>query len=120
MKKGLAIVIIIATIITVLSSTAIASHAKTRVSFYPNTFVVVEVDYKKDIVTCVDFNGGEWSFDGAEDWFVGDMVSAIMSDNGTEDFIYDDDFIQVRYVGWINGSWGFDIDSEREIVSIKK
>lgn len=84
-------------------------------NIYAQTMAVVEVvDY--DYVLCVDFNGNEWAFDDVSgDWYVGDMVSCIMYDNGT-DIIYDDEIITTNYTGWVEGEWGFDTESKREIV----
>lgn len=73
----------------------LASH------LYPRTAVVVAVDYKEDIVTIVDAVGYEWQFTECEDWQVGDMVSLIMDDNGTEG-ITDDIIMDCLYGGTID------------------
>lgn len=65
---------------------------------YPATFVVVEVDRGLDVVTMEDSVGYLYSFNGCEDWFVGDVVSAVMYGNGTSD-ITDDCVIMARYAG---------------------
>ena len=69
---------------------------------YPMTTIVVNLDHEKDVVTCKDFNGFLWQFEGCEDWQEGDICSMIMNDNGTPK-IFDDEIISVRYDGWIEG-----------------
>lgn len=69
--------------------------------YYPRTFVVDSLDYERDMVIVVDAVGYEWEFVGTEDWEVGDMVSAIMYDNGTES-IFDDSFSKIRYAGYVD------------------
>ncbi len=115
MSKNLLIFLTIITILFGFYAMSINVNAQTKENFYPNTFVVVEIDEKLDVVTCVDFNGEEWSFYGTEDWLVGDFVSAIMTDNGTNE-IYDDEFVTVKYSGWLRGSWGYDVNSKSSIV----
>ena len=114
MKK---IIITLLMFIIVITSTTITSNSIDKKEFehyYAQTYVVTEVT--KDEVICVDFNGNEWSFtDNAEDWIVGDFVSAIMSDNGTK-IIYDDYFVSVRYSGWLDGVWGYDSETGDPIV----
>lgn len=65
---------------------------------YPNCGIVTEIDKGNDLVIFQDFSGQEWSFRGAEDYMVGDVVAVIMSDNGTES-IYDDTIITAKYCG---------------------
>lgn len=76
-----------------------------RVSVYPQTTIVTEVDYKSDLVTISTFTGVEYQFYGCEDWYVGDICSVIFCDNGTST-IYDDIIISTRYSGYIeNENW---------------
>lgn len=89
------------------------------VQIYPQTFAVVEVDTENDIVTVVDTIGNEWAFDGAEDWQRGDLVSAIMSDMGTES-IYDDEFVSVKYAGFVHDTFGWDSSVEMPIVDFSE
>ena len=70
---------------------------------YPQTFMVIESDHDCDVLTLRDFNGFEWFWFGAEDYEVGDLVSAIMEDNNTVK-IFDDEIITIRYSGYIE-SW---------------
>lgn len=113
MKK---IIITLLTFVLAITSTSFVSksaNTKEIESNYAQTFVVTEIT--KDEVICVDFSGNEWSFtDDAEDWLVGDLVSAIMSDNGTK-IIYDDYFVSVRYSGWVDGLWGYDASTGNPI-----
>lgn len=69
---------------------------RTKEAVYPSTAVVVSVDRENDVVTCVDGNGEEWQFTEADDWLVGDAVSMLMNDKGTQS-IYDDEIVSVRY-----------------------
>ena len=71
---------------------------------YSQTFVVTDVTETETgyIVICEDFTENIWEFTAEDgDWDKGDLVSAIMTDNGTPDYIYDDEFITVRYSGYI-------------------
>lgn len=68
---------------------------------YPKTFVVSACDLDNDTVFLVDSNNNEWAISGIEDWMEGDVASAIMSDNGTPDSIYDDKILDIRYSGYL-------------------
>lgn len=69
-------------------------------SFYPQTFIVSKVDQKNDIMELRTFGGFIFTWEGVEDWSEGDIASAIMYDNNTED-IRDDEIIKLHYSGWI-------------------
>lgn len=71
-----------------------------NMSVYPRAFIVTELDKAKDVVTVVDSVGYEWEFYGTEDYEKGDLVVAIMSDNGTPENIFDDYFMNIRYGGF--------------------
>ena len=112
MKKIIAMII---TLVTMTTLATLVVNAKNETE-YPKTFVVTRVT--ENTVFCVDFNGLEWAFNtDTEDWFVGDFVSAIMNNNGTEN-IYDDYFVCVKYAGWLNGSWGYDYETSNPIISM--
>lgn len=65
---------------------------------YPTTGIVTTV--AKDFMVFTDFNGNQWEVKGdPEDWAVGDICAAIMSDNGTV-IIYDDKVKATKYCGW--------------------
>ena len=66
---------------------------------YANTACVVAVSPGTDTVVVEDFSGNLWAFYGVEDWQIGDCVSLVMDDAGTEE-IYDDEILSVRYSGW--------------------
>lgn len=87
---------------------------------YPLTTVVVETREKTNEVVCLDFNGNEWIFVGIEDWFVGDFATLTMNTKGTEESVYDDEVIQARYSGWLNGSWGYDFETKGSIITIDR
>lgn len=86
------------------------AHARCRVpeiheGIYSTTTMVTNVDYDTDIVTIQTFSGIEYQFEGCEDWYEGDICTVTMYDNGTPDTIYDDEILQTRYSGWIDGTW---------------
>lgn len=85
-------------IITIASFALLASHA--HADTYPLTTVVTDVDHDADIVEVLDFNGNQWLFEGAEDWFVGDICSMIMDDNDTDE-VFDDEIVCARCDGWL-------------------
>ena len=68
---------------------------------YSNTFIVTETVTETDTVVCTDLNGNQFSFTSIEDWQKGDIISAIMCNNGTTETIYDDYFVSVTYSGYI-------------------
>ena len=94
MKKFIAIITVLALIVAF--STACAE-------IYPQTFIVGMVDPVQDALILIDSMGNEWFWFGIEDYEAGDIVAAIMEDNGTA-IIYDDAIITMRYTGYI-GSW---------------
>ena len=51
---------------------------------------VIDIEYDTDCVTVDDGLGNLWEYYGADYVFFGDLVVMIMSDNGTDDWIYDD------------------------------
>ena len=63
---------------------------------YPLTTTVTEIE--NDTVTVEDSNGNIWSFNGVEDWQVGDCCALIMHDNSTSEII-DDTIISTQYQG---------------------
>ena len=67
---------------------------------YPETFIVVAVDPEHDFITLQDFNGYTWNWNGCDDWMIGDIASARMDSNGTEE-IQDDEIIELKYSGYI-------------------
>lgn len=77
-----------------------------QLGFYSMNTVVVDFDEQTDTVICVDFNGNEWSFEGIEDWAIGDYASLTMCDNSTE-VVYDDIICDTTYCGWLEGDFGY-------------
>jgi len=69
---------------------------------YGLTTVVTDISKANDRVTCQDFNGNLWQFEGVEDWCVNDIATLIMDDNGTKE-IKDDEILDVRYGGYFEG-----------------
>lgn len=88
MKKLLIIILAIAIIACTCSCG--------KSTLYPETGKVVEIC--NDVVTVETSTGNLFAFYGAEDWFVGDIVSMIMDSCGTTE-ITDDMIIAVKYSG---------------------
>jgi hypothetical protein len=65
---------------------------------YPRSGVVTSIGRDEDVVEWTDGAGLVWSFNGCEDWMVGDGVSAIMNDMGTNE-VYDDIIVSICYAG---------------------
>ena len=68
------------------------------ISIYPNAGRIESVDEKTDTFRIVDDAGDIWEMYGIEDFQVGDNVAMIMDPNGTENTIYDDIILSVRYL----------------------
>lgn len=66
---------------------------------YPQTFEVTEINNAEDYMVLETSTGYMYEWEGVEDYMVGDIVSAIMNDNGTAD-ITDDDIICIKYSGF--------------------
>lgn len=67
-----------------------------KTSTYSELFRIISIDYTSDTVYVINANGQVFSFAGAEDWLVGDYLTAIMQDKGT-DTVKDDSIVSVRY-----------------------
>jgi hypothetical protein len=77
----------------------IEQQAKEMGNYYPTSGIVTAVG--EDFMVFTDFNGNEWEVNGdPEDWYCGDICTAIMDKNGTE-IIYDDEVVSTKYSGWI-------------------
>ena len=66
-------------------------------SIYPNAGTIQNVDEKADTFCIVDDAGDVWKMSGVEDWQEGDHCAMIMDSNGTENWIYDDIVLSVRF-----------------------
>lgn len=97
MKKIASVMIIL--IASLLMIVGFAHPEKETGRLYPRAFVITEFDYENDLVIVEDAVGYIWDFEGIEDWEIGDMVVAIMSDNGT-DIITDDYFYEIEWSGY--------------------
>ena len=96
-KKMLVALVFIASLLTCV---AFATPKKEMGNYYPRAFVVSELDYSRDMVIVTDAVGFEWEFEEIEDWEIGDMVVAIMYDNGTN-VMSDDSFYDISFAGYI-------------------
>lgn len=71
---------------------------------YPAAARVTEIH--GDEITCTTATGFVYSFMG-DDYYVDDIVSLIMDDNGTKGNIEDDKILDARYSGyWVNIATG--------------
>lgn len=67
-----------------------------RPRIYANCAVVVEISTMTDTVVCRDDLGHLWTFNGVEDWELGDGVAMVMFNNGTG-IVYDDIIISATF-----------------------
>lgn len=67
--------------------------------YYGLTTIVEETDDIMDTVYVRDYNGHLWSFQGVEDWQVGDCATLIMDNNCTLN-IADDIVVSTHYGSW--------------------
>lgn len=86
------------------------AHAGYRIpeipeGIYSTTTMVTNVDYDADVVTIQTFSGIEYQFEGCEDWYEGDICTVTIWNNNTPNTVYDDEILQTRYSGWIDGTW---------------
>lgn len=86
---------------SLLACVGFANSKREMGDYYPRAFVVSQLDYARDMVIVTDAVGFEWEFEEIEDWEVGDMVVAIMSDNATP-IMSDDYFVKIQFAGYIN------------------
>lgn len=98
MKKGW-IFLMLFIIVAACVCCFFAGRIETR-DLYPMTGVITDIS--DDVVTFEDFNGFRWVFNGAEDYFIGDVVAVIMDGRNTP-LIFDDTIVDIRYDGWIEG-----------------
>lgn len=88
--------IILLAIVAVMADKTICQiyNANQQKHLYPLTTTVTEIN--NDTVTVEDSNGNLWSFNGVEDWQVGDGCALIMDDNSTSEIV-DDVIISAKY-----------------------
>lgn len=67
--------------------------------YYANTAVITGFDYARDIVICEDSAGRVWEFYEIDDWEIGDCVSLLLNNVGTQ-FVTDDIIVSARYSGF--------------------
>ena len=67
---------------------------------YPHTAQVVGINYHSDTVIVKTSTDIFYSFNGTEDYMIGDLVSLTMDTNGTSDNAIDDVVVQVQYSGY--------------------
>ena len=69
-------------------------------TLYPQALEVVDVNDESDVLTLENWCGFRYQMRGAEDYNVGEIVSAIMFNAGTPDDIRDDLIMSARYSGY--------------------
>ncbi len=72
------------------------------VAAYAATGMVSAIDHSADTVQFRTATGLVYEFSGAEDYDLGDLISAIMSDEGTPDDVTDDRVMSARYAGRVS------------------
>lgn len=93
--QTLFIIISLAIIATMADKTICQIYnANQQKHLYPLTTTVTKIE--NDTVTVEDSNGNLWSFNGIEDWQVGDGCALIMDDNSTSEIV-DDVIISAKY-----------------------
>ena len=85
------LLLLIANLVAVFASGKTVSHT------YPMAVRVDHFDQAEDLVYFVDGGGSLWAYEGIEDWQLGDVAALLMDDNGTENYIYDDQIVAIRY-----------------------
>lgn len=88
-------------IISLIASILLIGQSPEPIHEYPETFIVIAVDEDHDFITLQDFSGYTWNWNSVDDWMVGDIASAIMDSNGTEE-IQDDRIVMLKYSGYID------------------
>lgn len=99
MKKKIIVSLSIATIAIGQTAAAAPAVPELTKNYYPDTMIVSDLDYEKDLVTLADATGNIWTFAGCEDWMIGDLAALIMDDMGTEN-IFDDQIVSIKYSGY--------------------
>ena len=100
--QTICLIILLAIVATMADKTICQIYNANQIShLYPLTTTVTEI--KNDTVTVEDSNGNLWSFNGVEDWQVGDGCALIMNDNSTSE-IMDDTIISAKYQPYMYSS----------------
>ena len=99
MGKRIYCVVSVAVVIALVFAAAVIVEERYMRSrerdIYPKGVIVEELDYYDDSVIVSDANGFLWSFQGCEDYEVGDILALIMDGRGTPE-IFDDAIVDVR------------------------
>lgn len=82
---------VVVAVVVMMMMVCACAHAE----MYPELYIVAEVSHEHDIVVLVDGRGEEWIWEGAEDWFPGDIAVGIVEDWDTPD-LYDDEILTLR------------------------
>lgn len=69
-------------------------------NLYAMTAIVTGLDSESDTVVVKNSVGLTWEFSGIEDYLIGDVVSMVMDNKGT-DIVFDDEILSVRYSGFV-------------------
>ena len=99
MRENLAIIVAVLLVFMVAGIAYHAGMQDGKRGLYPETAIVVGLDYDADLVTVCDVGGNVWQFYGCEDYAPGDLVRMLMWDAGTPNSIYDDEIVTVWYAG---------------------
>lgn len=94
--KEVVIPSLLGVLIALLFLLAVVKPTSAKPKEYPMTATVYSIS--DDTVSIISPNGNRFSFTGAEDYAVGDIVACVMSDKGTSN-VRDDVVLEVRYQG---------------------
>lgn len=67
---------------------------------YTREAIVYSLEYNDDAVIVETLDGELWEFYGCEDWFVNDICVLTFKDAGIPGYIWDDEIVNARYVGY--------------------
>ena len=98
MKKAIAIVIVIATIIVTIAISNIYFTNKATENLYAKNSVCIKVDTETDEVFFETENGHIFSIFGCEDWCENDNCIIVFDSMGTLEVV-DDEIVAITYNG---------------------
>ena len=90
MKKVVVVAVVVVVVVAMMMMVCACAE------MYPEAYIVSEVNHEQDMVVLVDGRGEIWVWEGAEDWYPGDLAVGIVEDWDTPD-LYDDEILTLRY-----------------------
>lgn len=91
--------LLLAIILLALSPADARQHLEID-GYYADCGVITEEP--ADVVVVTMQSGNQFAFENEDrDWFVGDIVTLVFNDKGTDE-VYDDEIVDCRYSGWVS------------------